>query len=468
MNQHSMKTGGWRGSRIQTLAAAVAAILLLAMPPRPADAKIDLVTLPSRDETKITIYNSEDITLVDEKRFITFKKGRNEIQFSWAGTLIDPTSLAIEFLEQKAQFEVLDVSYPANTQNVLIWRVESKAETVAPIKISYFLSGVTWSADYAMVAAADEKTARLEGYVRVTNKSGEDFENTQVRLVVGTINLVEKIADLASRQGWEEDKSKLAKGRAMREAVAMYDMVGAAAPAMRPPEIQKEGIGDYFLYTVEGRDDILTGWSKRLKSFSKADIPIEVIYKMDPRETGNAVMKYYRFHNKEESKLGEEPLPDGLWNVFIERAGMQIFPADYAPLKGREKTAQGLSFLQSVTYKYVPKGEKIDLTLGTDGLITVEERQMSLKRAAVDFDTHGYVIGYTETEEWELEVRNSKDETVPVELMRWFAGDFDLSSQAPHTKESEVSYKFIVPATAKDKTIVKYTLTTRKGSNAKK
>ena len=37
----------------------------------------------------------------------------------------------------------------------------------------------------------------FEGFVRVTNNSGEDYEDAQVRLVVGTINLVEKIAQLA-------------------------------------------------------------------------------------------------------------------------------------------------------------------------------------------------------------------------------------------------------------------------------
>jgi hypothetical protein len=37
----------------------------------------------------------------------------------------------------------------------------------------------------------------IEGFVRVTNNSGEEYEDAQVRLVVGTINLVEKIAQLA-------------------------------------------------------------------------------------------------------------------------------------------------------------------------------------------------------------------------------------------------------------------------------
>ena len=55
--------------------------------------KVDLVTLPGRDTVQLTIYNSADLTLVRESRALTLKKGINKLQFSWANTLIDPTSL---------------------------------------------------------------------------------------------------------------------------------------------------------------------------------------------------------------------------------------------------------------------------------------------------------------------------------------------------------------------------------------
>ncbi len=56
-------------------------------------AKVDLVTLPSRDTVQLTIYNSADMTLVRESRALTLKDGKNRLQFSWAYILIDPTSL---------------------------------------------------------------------------------------------------------------------------------------------------------------------------------------------------------------------------------------------------------------------------------------------------------------------------------------------------------------------------------------
>ncbi|KPK38271.1 MAG: hypothetical protein AMJ65_13160, partial [Phycisphaerae bacterium SG8_4] len=58
-----------------------------------AQAKVDLVTLPSRDTVQLTVYNSADMTLVRESRALTLRDGRNKLQFSWENTLIDPTSL---------------------------------------------------------------------------------------------------------------------------------------------------------------------------------------------------------------------------------------------------------------------------------------------------------------------------------------------------------------------------------------
>ena len=43
---------------------------------------IDLSTVPARDTVQLTIYNSEDLTLVRETRKVTFKKGANPLQFS--------------------------------------------------------------------------------------------------------------------------------------------------------------------------------------------------------------------------------------------------------------------------------------------------------------------------------------------------------------------------------------------------
>src|SRR3982750_264944 len=73
---------------------------------------VDLSTVPTRDTVQLTIYNSEDLTLVRETRAVTFKKGANPLQFSWANTLIDPSSVELKFLTSADKLDVLDTTFP--------------------------------------------------------------------------------------------------------------------------------------------------------------------------------------------------------------------------------------------------------------------------------------------------------------------------------------------------------------------
>src|ERR1044071_5086114 len=162
-----------------------------------AFARINVVTLPDRDSVQLTIYNSADLTLVKETRILTLRKGMNKLEFSWANTLIDPTSVEFRALTHADQVDVLDVSFPPRVTNTLEWRINSEFTGEVEVEIRYFTSGISWSADYLAEANKTEQLMNFSGSVRVSNKIGEDYENAQVRLVVGTIRLVENIADLA-------------------------------------------------------------------------------------------------------------------------------------------------------------------------------------------------------------------------------------------------------------------------------
>src|SRR5262249_43820252 len=152
---------------------------------------------PKRNSVQLTIYNSEDLTLVRETRTVTFKNGVNPLQFSWANTLIDPTSVDLKFLTHADKLDVLDTTFPHDKPQQLFWNVQSDFDAEAVVQIASFTSGITWSADYVLIAGKDEKQLSFDGFVRVANNSGEEYEDAQIRLVVGTINLVEKIANLA-------------------------------------------------------------------------------------------------------------------------------------------------------------------------------------------------------------------------------------------------------------------------------
>ncbi len=249
----------------------VLAILLLAGLAAEAPAAVDLVTVPRREGTQLTIYNSEDITMVREHRLLTVKQGVNRIQFSWANTLIDPTSIDFRILDHQDKVDLIDTTFPSGRNDALQWNIKSEIAGKIPVEIRYFTSGITWKADYVGIANQDETELRLTGYVRVFNNSGELYDNAQTRLVVGTINLVEKIAELATRPApptetvttgthWSllrgDDRSRFRDefSDALKDAGGFGG--GKGGGLEREKQVVKQGLSEYFLFTIEGREDI--------------------------------------------------------------------------------------------------------------------------------------------------------------------------------------------------------------------
>ena len=126
---------------------------------------IDLVTLPDREGVQLTIYNSEDITLVRESRNVTFKRGANRLQFSWHGTLIDPTSVEFRPLAHGGEIEVADTVCPGQKPRSLYWNVESEFEGQVPCEVKYFTSGLTWRMDYVGITGPEEEKMTFEELV---------------------------------------------------------------------------------------------------------------------------------------------------------------------------------------------------------------------------------------------------------------------------------------------------------------
>src|SRR5512142_1851653 len=97
-----------------------------------ARAAVDLVTIPAREGTQLTIYNSGDITMVREHRLLTVKEGVNRIQFSWANTLIDPTSIDFRILDKEDQVDLMDTTFPSGRNDALQWNIDSKLSGKIP------------------------------------------------------------------------------------------------------------------------------------------------------------------------------------------------------------------------------------------------------------------------------------------------------------------------------------------------
>ena len=390
---------------------------------------VDLSTVPQRQSVQLTIYNSEDLTLVRETRVVTFKKGANPLQFSWANTLIDPTSVELKFLTHVDKLDVLDTTYPHDKPQMLYWNVQSEIDGEATIQITYFTSGISWSADYLCVADPDEKQMNFEGFVRVRNNSGEEYENAQVRLVVGTINLVEKIAQLAQVPMSQVDGKQISELRrdVVRKAAEEYEdhdraASGFAGGDVNEKAILKQGLSEYFIYTIEGTETIRNGWSKRMRSLEGRQVPFAIQYRYRPQEYGDQLVRMYLLTNNKDSKLGTTPLPDGIVRVF------------------RQNGRAGLSYLTQQTIKYVPIGDKIELNLGVDPNVIFELIKLRafsdntwmhldgvdvfrrVEDGAADIEVNSSVVGWDEHAFYAQRIRNYTAKAIDVEIRRSFGG----------------------------------------------
>jgi hypothetical protein len=377
-------------------------------------AKVDLVTLPNRDTTQLTIYNSADLTLVRDGRSLTLKEGQNKLQFSWENTLIDPTSLSMQPKAFADKIEISNLTFPPRVQNLGLWNIQSEVAGKVPVEITYLTSGLSWRAFYMGTLTEDEKTMRLEGYVRVTNNSGEDYENAQTRLVVGKVHLLDEIAQLARQQypyGSPlpiPSAAPAMKPAGPEEETRRFRQRYSATPAMaidrlEKKEIQKEGLSEYFLYTIEGTETIPNQWSKRLPSFDVSDIPVVNLYKYEEEMHGPSVVRYLSFKNDTEHKLGETPIPDGSMKVYRT-----------------VDEKQHLSYEGQSSFKYIPVNEKVELNLGAVSDVVVKPTLMDTKTDNYRFDKDNNINGWGEIQTFRIEVKNTRDLPVKLEIKRNF------------------------------------------------
>ncbi len=422
-------------------------------------ADVDLVTVPRREGTQLTIYNSEDITMVRENRMLTVKQGINRIQFAWANTLIDPTSIDFRILDHHDEVSLIDTTFPAGRNDALQWNIQSRMAGKIPVEIRYFTSGITWKADYVGIANGDETKLHLTGYVRVYNNSGELYDNAEVRLVVGSINLVEKIADLAKRglqgllgrveietlEGLDAivlrgRKQDVDKTRQLISSLDLLERDGKDALA-RPKEVVKQGLSEYFLFTIDGREDIEDKQPKRLVSMKVAQVPLECIYKLTDREKGDFLTKYYRFKNEQlkddagndkdlpaMENLGLSPLPDGMVRLYSEYAN------------------KDLAYVGGTSTQYVPIGDRVEVNVGRDSDITIvrhtKDQQITnviarqyKRRIDDEFVMYYDLVDYDETFFYEEEIVSGKPVDVKVELERRFDANVVLWSEDEPPKD---------------------------------
>jgi hypothetical protein len=258
------------------------------------------------------------------------------------------------------------------------------------------------------------------------------------------------------------------KSRALQKTLE-FEADGATQPvsAAAPKEIIKEGLSEYFIFTIEGTESIPNGWSKRLRSTEAQAVPLKIQYRYRPQEYGDQLVRMYLLANTKEATLGTSPLPDGVVRVF------------------RDNGRDGLSYLAAQNIKYIPIGDKIELNLGIDPSVGFELVKLRSSRddiwlqlnganvfrqvgqPGVQIDVNSRVAGWDDHEIYAQRIRNYTPKPIEVEVRRSFAGHVVFRSQLNPTMHDFQTPQFTATVDAGKKAEFQFEILRHQGHNAK-
>jgi hypothetical protein len=297
----------------------------------------------------------------------------------------------------------------------LVWLLESQAPK-QEIEITYLAQSMTWNADYVMVIDEADRLGDLTGWVTLTNQSGAEYQDAQLKLVAGDVNRVSPSSGVITLAEVAADEKK-EEGESFRE----------------------ESLFEYHLYTLGRPTDVLDNEQKQVRLLEANGVKLKkrLLFfgeqywyrgQYGELQSNQKVGVYIDLSNSKDNGLGM-PLPKGI---------VRVYKADKSGAR---------QFVGEDRIDHTPKDEKVRIKMG-DAFDVVGSRKQT------DWDELGRC---TSESEWEIELRNHKDTAQDVEVWEPIGGDWTmLSSSHEHTKQDAFTFTFDVSVPANGKTKITY------------
>jgi len=314
----------------------------------------------------------------------------------------------------------------------LQWLLSTAKPGPLHAELSYVTGGLTWQADYNIVAPEKGNTVDIVGWVTMDNQSGKDFENARIKLMAGDVNKIQP-GQTTTRNG-------------------VYVFAAEVGNGVIPP-VTERAFDEYHLYSLARPTTLHDRETKQVEFIRASNVSTNQIYvydgvKLDPNryrgwswenirndvsygtESNPKVWVMREFENSEANHLGM-PLPKGRVRFYRRNNDGQI------------------EFTGENVIDHTPRDEKVQVYTGNAFDITGERRRtdyrLELNRQMLD-------------ESFEIKVRNHKKEPVNVRvqehLYRWITWDITAKSDPFHKMDSQtIEFPITIPADG-EKTII--------------
>jgi hypothetical protein len=317
---------------------------------------------------------------------------------------------------------------------MISWKLDAGAPAKLDVELCYVTGGMTWEADYNVVAPETSDLLEIVGWVTMDNQSGKTFENAKIKLMAGDVSKIQP------QNGMD----------AMVSSGAVFATRGGAGG----PPVTEKAFDEYHLYTLQRATTLRDRETKQVEFIRASGVNSKKVFVYDGLkvdwnrwrgynmeslrrneefglecDTKVAVMR--EFKNSEANHLGM-PLPKGRVRFYKQDDDKQI-----------EFTGENL-------IDHTAKDELVKIYTGNAFDLVGERRRTDYK---TDSSNH-----WTD-ESFEIKVRNHKKEAVEIRIVehlyRWFNWDIVEKSDV-FLKKNAQEMEFRVQVKPDEEKVVTY------------
>ncbi len=300
--------------------------------------------------------------------------------------------------------------FPSLTDDTILkprleWSLATDKAGKFPAEFSYVTSGMSWQADYNIVAPEKGDLVDIVGWVTMDNQTGKTFENARIKLMAGDVNKI-------------QPGTMAVNGR-------IYAGLSGFAGPIQPPVTEKT-FDEYHLYTLERTTTLRDRETKQVEFIRAAGVGTKQIYIYDGVKIDVNRYNGWNWDNyRNDQSYGTESNPK-VWvmrefvNSQTNHLGMPL-PKGRVRFYRRNDDGQ-IEFTGENVIDHTPRDETVRVYTGSAFDLTGERRRTN------------YLMDSgksTATESFEIKVRNHKKEPVDVRVVEhlYRALSWDIASR---------------------------------------
>ncbi|HEX8310258.1 MAG TPA: hypothetical protein VF614_03000 [Chthoniobacteraceae bacterium] len=313
---------------------------------------------------------------------------------------------------------------------MLSWKLAAAEPAKLNAELTYVTGGMSWEADYNIVAPEKGEVLGIVGWVTMDNQSGKSFPNAAIQLMAGDVSKLQPGANAGGRMDSRSEVSRSAATKPVTEKAFdeyhLYTLERSTTLHDRETKqvefVRAEGVGSERIYVYDGLTIDWSRWNSNRDGLRRNEE-----FGTDSN-TKVAVMR--QFKNTAANGLGI-PLPKGRVRLY-RRDGAQ------------------LQFIGENTIDHTPKDELVKVYTGNAFDLVGERRRTAFKTDSSRNWTN---------ETFEIKLRNHKAEAVEIRvvehLYRWVNWEITEKSN-PYLKTNAQEIQFRIQLAPDEEKTVTY------------